>query len=499
MEQEKNNRISIVSLVVIIICVMIVIFYFSGKNLINQLATTTLAEIPDTYYQSMSLSGGVAKNLDGISFSSNGKDVAFIVKETGKMSVYLNNTPGTWYDSVSMPGFAFSSNGEHYVYSAMEAGDYFVVVDGKEQQHYKDSISTFNLYISPSGIPAYTVAPYGKNLGDSSTEYAVFNDHPGKTYRAIEYLKMSPDGQNIVYYGCNTDYHDPYKSDLNSGSGFCTFITQDLNGKITEDSGIFYFHGIDEAIYRGNITYSPDGKMLAFTSRLGDTDSIKINGVNTFSAPGDYSEMNISGITFSRDSKHIAYLVQGCNQDNPCPLDNLGESIGGVWYTVVDNADMGTKYEEIKNLTFDNNGQLAYFARTGDQWLFIDGSNTYNMPADFTKFPSLIYFSKDNSYLYSYADINGKTFLILNGKQIAQGDYTAFPGFTPDGKVIYWSIASDSKSMSLIIDGVEHKHDVVSPILSLPNSMYDSFYKFTSDGKIVYGAIDGKDISIIVE
>ncbi len=502
---EKKTSIGVL-MAVVVIAVVIAYLAASSASMANptatssELITTKLAEIPDAYYQAMSVSGGVAKNLSGLSFSPDGKQVALVVKETGKSSVYLDDAAGQWYDTVDLSPFAFSSDGRHYMYIAGKGNDSFVVLDGKEQQHYQNGyVDSSSIFISSSGVPAYVVIVNSKNAGDHLTEYAVFNGHAGNTYAFVEYLKISPDAQHAVYYGCKSDDNTPYSDPLSKGTGFCSFVTQDLDGSVHESDGIFFASGVSEAIYHGNIIYSPDGTLLAYTTRLGNEDSFTINGVKTFSPPGNYPEMNISGVVFSPDSKHVAYLVQGCNQNNPCPTSSFGDPTGGQWYTALDNSVAGTEYDEIKNLTFDNQGGLAYFARTGNKWSMIDGASTHAVPDNFAKFPSQITFAPDNSYLYTYTDTGGKTDLISNDKEVARGDYIAFPAFTPDGKIIYTTVASDSRSMSLVVDGVAHKHDFIQTWLSLPNSIYGPFYKFTSDGSVVYGAIDGKDIYRVVD
>lgn len=491
-DSEKNNSaIWIIGVVIIVIAG----FYF-WSNSSPSLTTAKIAEIPESYYQAMTVSGGIAKNLDGVSFSPDGKNVAYVVKQSDKSAVYYNDTQGPWYSSVNLSPFAFSGDGKHYFYSASLGNDSFVVVDGKEQQHYQNGyIDSTSLLLSTDGIPAFMMNVSGQSL----SQYVVFNGHSGKTYRAVEYMKISPDGQSAAYYGCNKDNtYNQYASDLTTGTGFCSFVIQDLDGTTHEPGGIFYSAGIFEAIYHGNITYSPDGKLLAYTTRLGNEDSITVNGVNTFSPPGNYSENNISGIIFSPDSKHVAYIAQGCSNSNPCITSNLGDLSGGRYFTVLDNNTTGKEYDEIKNLTFDTKGQLAYFARTGNQWFLVEGENEYPTPDGFAKFPSQITFASDNSYLYTYTDISGETVLISNGQQIVREDYIEFPAFTPNGKVIYTGVASDSKSMSLVVDGVAHKHDFVSPFMTLPTSIYGPYYKFVGDS-VIYGAIDGKDFYRVVD
>src|ERR1035437_2389739 len=123
---------------------------------LSNLSTAKLAQIPDNYYNSMIIGGGVTNSMSGIAFNPNGKEVAYVVKKDNKSSVYINNTPGPLYDSVSSG--RFSSAGEHYYYIATNNGDSFVVADGIELKHYQNAqIEFYDSAIGFSGLVAYVV------------------------------------------------------------------------------------------------------------------------------------------------------------------------------------------------------------------------------------------------------------------------------------------------------------------------------------------------------
>ena len=107
---------------------------------ISELQTTQLAQIPDGYYQAMVLTGGVAQNLNSLSFSPDGSKVAYVVKENAQSAVYVNNVPGALYDTINLPSpAAFSRDGQHYVYSATNATGTVIVLDGQVIKSYPDA------------------------------------------------------------------------------------------------------------------------------------------------------------------------------------------------------------------------------------------------------------------------------------------------------------------------------------------------------------------------
>src|ERR1035437_4987161 len=225
---------------------------------LSNLSTAKLAQIPDNYYNSMIIGGGVTNSMSGIAFNPNGKEVAYVVKKNNKSSIYINNTPGTWYDS--MEGGVYSSTGEHYYYSATNGKDSFIVLDGKELKHYYQNayIEGYDNAIGSTGIVAYVVNYYG-------TTTMVFNEHVGNSYDSIFDSKINPDGQCVVYYGCNDALH--VVSDINP-SGYCQFVTQSADGSSREADGFMYSDGVRDAIYKAQEQYSPDGKILAYANDL---------------------------------------------------------------------------------------------------------------------------------------------------------------------------------------------------------------------------------------
>jgi hypothetical protein len=457
---------------------------------LSSLGTAKLAQIPDDYYNSMIIGGGVTNSMSGIAFNPNGKEVAYVVKKNNKSSVYINNTPRAWYDSIE--GGAYSSGGEHYYYSAKNGKDSFIVLDGKELKHYYQNayINDYESAIGSTGIVAYVVNYYG-------TTTMVFNEHVGNSYDSIFDSKISPDGQSVVYYGCNDDLH--VVSDINP-SGYCQFVTQNAGGSSNEAWGLMYSYGVRDAIYKAQEQYSPDGKILAYTNDLG----VMVGGIQLY-PPGGATHTNIESLIFSPDSKHLAYVAQDCG-NVICTTDG-GDVTGGKWYVVMDNSTTtNSTYDEIGNLVFNNEDNVAYFARSGSTWsLVINGKTVTQVPSDNNGKNSLfgpVFSADDSHYLYTYMDTGSKNVLIEDGNEVARADNIVLPQFTPTGKIIYMYMSGDKKivKMGININGVaQTTHDLVVPFFSLPTSIYSSFYQFTSNSKIVYGAIDGKDIDRIVE
>jgi len=431
-----------------------------------------LGEIPESYYRALVRSGNVFYKLFwDTRFSPDGEKVAFVVRENGRARVYINHKPGAWYDSVSLPFQAFSADSQHYYYLASKSGRSFIVLNGKEQKYYElkngdlaSRIDGTSLRLSPSGIPAYKVA----EMGNSFQEYVVFNGHQGEKYSRIVKLTISPDGQRVYYYASRSD-------DTLGRTGTADFVIQELDGKIRQQGTVFYDSGTAAADKQAQIVFSPDGARLANTTRICKKDSVSINGIPLENPDENCMERDISEITFSPDSRHIAYLSQTVDS----------EKQPEKWRVILDSTLASNSFDEIKGLTFNSKQQLAYFARAGDQWYLIDGLVKHPVPVNFRDFNwSSVYFSPQNAYLYQYKSLNGETVLLFDGKQIEKNSSAGYPGFTPGGKVIFY-IIKDVLETSLTIGGLRFQHDIIWPFLGGHTS-----FKF-SENQIIYGALDG--------
>lgn len=465
---------------------------------ISELQTTQLAQIPDGYYQAMVLAGGVAQNLNSLSFSPDGSKVAYVVKENAQSVVYVNNVPGALYDTINLPSpAAFSRDSQHYVYSATNATSTVIVLDGQVIKSYPDA-NISDLSISPSGVPAYTFSNLGGGLSTPIKDQVVFNGHSGDPYDGIFDSKISPDGQSIAYYGCTSDNEN--LDTISQGYGSCNFVIQNLDGTSHPVESTLYSAGYSQAIYHSNIQFSPDGKLLVYVAHQTAQDSLVINGIQTWTTPGNYAIQNISGVTFSPDSKHIGFVVQGCGASESCDPQN-SSVINGKWYIVEDNNIASPEYDEIQDLTFNYENQPSYFARTGNTWSFIiNGKNIATFSGKPSNEPNIQFSKDDKNYLYAYQDASGTT-LISDGNKIAQYDGILLPQFAPNGEIVFFPLNKNAKNMSLSVGGVLHPpHDLITPFFTLPSSIYDSFYQYSTDGKnIVYGAVDGQAIKVVVE
>ncbi len=480
--------------------------YFYVVNLPAQshivLKTTQLAKIPDSYYQAMMLTGGVAQISNGLSFSPDGSKVAYVVTENNQSAVYINNTPGPLYNSISNGGF--SGNSQHYAYVAMNASGTDVVLDRKVIASYPGSFPRVEdgFSISSSGILEYVLTTYASGDDSSPTqdgqEQVVFNGHLGPSYNDIFDDKISPDGQSVVYYGCTND--DENVDDNMQSPGSCDFVIQGLDGTFHPIASTVYSNGVDEAIDHSGIQFSPDGKILVYVAHQTTQDSLVVSGLQTWTTPGSYAVENISNVVFSPDSQHLAYIVQGCDEGDGWCVAGFED---GKWYIVEDNKIVSPEYDEIKDLTFNYDGQLSYFALTSSTWSFIiNGRNIATIPSEPNDLPNIQFSQDDKDYLYTYQDASN-TILIANGNQIAQAQNGSIflPQFAPNGEIIFAMVNSSTQTMSLNVGGIVHPaHDLIIPLVLIPNSIYSSFYQYSPDDKnIMYGAVDGQDIKVVVE
>lgn len=203
--------------------------------------------------------------------------------------------------------------------------------------------------------------------------------------------------------------------------------------------------------------FSPNSSRLAYVALSGNQELVVVDGKEW----ARYDEIASFPI-FSPDSKKVAYLARK----------------GGQWLVVVDGIE-GKKYERIENLMFSPDGQkIAYIAFHNDNQLVVVNGNEgpeYQMVDRVT-------FSPDGKHLAYVADIGQKQVLVVDGKESKQYDMINHFVFCPDSKHLAFSALAEQKEV-VVVDGAEKsKHRFVVSLNFSPDSQ-----------KIVYTGRDDMD------
>ncbi len=209
------------------------------------------------------------------------------------------------------------------------------------------------------------------------------------------------------------------------------------------------------------VTVSPDGKHLAFVQVIDGQDCVNIDGLTgkgyaSLRAPIEITQPGksaiCSGIFFSPDSKHYAYMAR---QD-------------AHWSMVIDGQD-GAAYDELDIPIFSPNGaHIAYKARKGEQWcVVVDGKEgkLYQAIGADEGFPGVrtdgayLIFSADGAHCSYIACItaesieeNGVYCVVQDGVEGAAYDHIADLIYTPDGKHLAY-VAEKNREMFAVRDG----------------------------------------------
>jgi len=210
-------------------------------------------------------------------FSPDSKRVAFRVirkKILGREDyIVVDDREHTHYDGLSYETI-FTPDNQKVVYAAYQKKKWFMVTDQEEGKRY-DGISL--PYISPDGKKLAYMGRVGKK------EVIVLDGIEGNFYETCRGLTFSPDSQQYAYFA---QVGEKY-----------TLVKDGKEGKRYKSLG--------------NIAFSPDNKILVYTAYT--------DGQNGFLVINEKEEKpyELAGkyITFSTDSKHIAYVAMSGGQE----------------------------------------------------------------------------------------------------------------------------------------------------------------------------------------
>ena len=307
-----------------------------------------------------------------IYFHPGGKQAAYITLSGGKVELVVNDTvqvPGISPHRrtiLLMPGGRiavglsgsnfFSPDGKHFGYIA-QVGEkkLCAVLDGKAGKPY-DFIEGSCLIFSDDGKHAAFCAQNGKKC------FMVVDGVNGKEYDNILDFAFSPDGQHYAF-AAQLDQEKMIVVDGREGPKH-QWVGKDLLFGTMENRLLETDFQVDKdyrfgELFKGKITYSPDGRRLAYGVN-DDNNKWYMVVEESKSSPWD----DIGNPAFSPNSRHMAYMALQ----------------GKKWRLIVDGKEKGPAYDAFPadaNVIFDSDTSLHTIAARDGKF--------YRLEVDLTK------------------------------------------------------------------------------------------------------------------
>ncbi len=299
------------------------------------------------------IDGEESKEFDQVaklSFSPDGKRVAFGVEQGGKQFFVVDNRVGSEkeFDKVAGGSFTWSPDGKQYAYGAVRDSKVIIISAGRESKAYKEATQPM---FSPDSQHVVYVASPAENQA-----VVVLDEKEQKQYRRVvaESIRYSPDSKRLAYIA---SHNDP------QGKEQMFFV---IDGQETTPY---------DALNRDSFIFSPDSKRTSFQCVKNKKAIVVIDGLEG----KDYDDVRLA--QFSPDSKKMAYIAL---RDRRV-------------YAVTDNAE-GRGYDGIANLVFSSDGKMAFVAAKAQKQCVV--VNGIEAKSDYEAIvPDNLTFSSDGKHL----------------------------------------------------------------------------------------------------
>ncbi|WP_375491321.1 hypothetical protein [uncultured Nostoc sp.] len=510
--QGHNDRVNSVS------------FSPNGKMLASASGSDNFNNAGDNTVKLWSVDGTLLKTLQGhndgvnsVSFRLDGKMLA---SASDDGTVRLWSIDGTLLKTLKwqehyVEGVSFSPNGQ--IIAALDGMAHevkFWRIDGKELKTFKSEM--FGRYsIRGVGQTSITFSPNGQQVassgGDSAVRIWQVNDaynwiFDNKKNTFSPSLTQDVDNKEIKTYPLLLTGHSGQVNSVNFSPDSKTLASASSDGSVklwkldskeiilpkkispakkeisfTEEENLF--------VFSDNVSFSPDGKLIAFSSSGGRVTLCSKDGkeLKTFKA----HSTDVSSISFSPDGKTFATAGR---EDKTIKLWSLNGS-------------------EIKTLKADSNVQSISFSPDGKLFATVSGDETVILwSKDGREIKTLkghspgiknVSFSPDGK-LFATASWDGIVILwSKDGREIktlkGHSNIINYVSFSPDGK-LFATASSDNTVKLWNIDGTllktfkGHTHGVTSVSFSPDGQIIASSGE---DNTIKLWSLDGREIKTL--
>lgn len=390
--------------------------------------------------------------------SPDGKRIAYvnkvyIPKIGNKQFVVVDEKEGEKYDEI-MGDIHFSPDSKRFAYAAKKEGKTLVVVDGKESRQFEKNSFIFTLLFSPDSTRiAYLV---GKGMGGAD-QILVIDEKEINKYDRYYGITFSPDSKRIAYVT-----KELKKRGDNSPAWFV--VVNDEEGKRYMD-----IEGFDNKGGFEGLTFSPDSKHLAYIANIGRYGrSRELVVVVDGNEEGVLS--GVKGLIFSPDSKRLAYKA-------------WSKAWGNGWFVVVDGKKDGGPFGQVRDQIFSpDSNRVAYIAEEDrGKFVVINGErmkryDDVGAPIFSPDSKRIAYaargakdhfvvideqegkeyrgvekaiFSPDSKRLVYVAKKEGKSFVVVDGKEGKKFNRVSTPAFSSDSKHIAYAVEATVKNKRL--------------------------------------------------
>jgi len=377
-------------------------------------------------------------------FSPDSTRLAYVASnEKGKQYVVVDGVEGPLFDQVLHHSFSFCDDSKHYIYAARRERQGIVVKDGKEILKAEDVLSPVQSF--GSTMIGSTFGPF---LSSDGSRFACVIQRNGKWIAVVD-GKESPPWDSI--------------SDLSLLGPSAGFSADGLHFTYVGDLGENHFVVLDEKINTNSWYYcavfSPDSKHSAFvraTERAGASSAtcLVLDG-----KPGKQFQGEIKNITFSPDGKKVAYKVGAWRADE---------------FVVVHGGEEFDDYAADGDIVFSpDSHHLAFHGRKNAQSYFVVDGQPYLKSDDRYggSLSSYFTFSPDSKRWGFISQHKDQKYAVICGVEYGPFYHLGIPDeeeyiyFSPDSRHFAFIATRQNSPRDyvgkeyLVVDGLEHEID----------------------------------------
>jgi len=365
--------------------------------------------------------------FDSITFSSDGKALAYCILENKKYRVVVNGQKQRPFDLV-MNNITLSRKGAQIAYVASENKKSSLIINGRKAGQEYNTIGISSLLLSPNGDRHMYFAKRGSNCVAvlDRKEVYVCDDYVDHT------SAFSPDVRRTAFGVIKGKKHILIVDGV-QGKPY------DQIGKMRDGKLVMTNNGSMKMLGTANenVVFSPDSKRLAYIAKQGQKYMVVVDGKEGKL----YDDIDFSSHVFSPDSSQCAYIAKSNTKSMYV--------INGVEHKA---------YARVGDIRFSPDGQRhAYPAAIGNnQTAYVVDGKENRIYRDITYKAAFSPNSKHLAYIAQRRD-NRKCVLVVDGEEgtedleIVDGEFLAYG---PQPSRLVYAARRNGKRV-LLMNGIE--------------------------------------------